>query len=215
MAGPAPDPLRAGIARYYTGKLKRHGATPRGVDWTDVLSQELRFVQLLKLCDFSAPFSLNDVGCGYGALIAYLQRRHGEARIDYLGVDLADAMIAAARRTWRGVPWARFAAGDAAARTADYSVASGIFNVKLEQPAADWETFIAGTLDGLNASSRRGFAVNFMRTLDDVPAGDAAWALYRTDPEPWIDLCRGQYGATVTLLEDYGQPEFTLLVRPA
>jgi hypothetical protein len=28
----------------------------------------MRFVQLLKLRDFMSPFSLNDLGCGYGAL---------------------------------------------------------------------------------------------------------------------------------------------------
>ena len=60
--------VHAGISDYYTGKIKKFGATPLGMDWTCVPTQQVRFIQLLKLCDFTAPFSLNDLGCGYGAL---------------------------------------------------------------------------------------------------------------------------------------------------
>jgi hypothetical protein len=48
-------------------KIRKFGATPLGVDWTCVSTQQLPFVQLLKLCDTS-PASLNDLGCGYGAI---------------------------------------------------------------------------------------------------------------------------------------------------
>lgn len=209
MDGDELSRLRSSVVGYYSDRLRRYGATPLGVDWTCIASQELRFLQLLKLCDFGAPFSLNDVGCGYGALVGYLARRHAEARIDYLGIDLAAAMSRRAKRLWRAYPWAAFVTGDARVRTADYSVASGIFNVKPAQPRATWERFVALTLDGLQASSRRGFAVNFKleRPDDEAPEG-----LYRVRPEIWIRHCERAYGAAVTLLEGYGQPEFTLLV---
>ena len=61
------SPLDA-VSAYYSGTLQRFGAMPLGVDWPNRLNQELRLVQLLKVCDLSAPRSLNDVGCGYGAL---------------------------------------------------------------------------------------------------------------------------------------------------
>ena len=83
------DSVYGAIENYYTAKVSRHGATPLGVDWTCIATQELRFVQLLKLCEFAAPFSLNDLGCGYGALLAYLAKRHASAAIDYLGIDLS------------------------------------------------------------------------------------------------------------------------------
>src|SRR5574337_306833 len=103
VSEPAPSlaAVHAAIARYYTSTLQAHGATPNGVDWANRPTQELRFVQLLKICDFTAPFSLDDLGCGYGALLAYLAWRHPEAEVDYLGVDLSNEMIAAARRRWR------------------------------------------------------------------------------------------------------------------
>ena len=213
MGGEELSELRAAVVGYYSDRLRRHGPTPLGVDWTCIASQELRFLQLLKLCDFSAPFSLNDVGCGYGALVGYLAKRHAEAQIDYLGIDLAAAMTRRAKRMWRACPWASFVTGQAGARTADYSVASGIFNVKLDQPRATWERFVALTLDDLQASSRKGFAVNFKLERPQAPGGDACEALYRVQPETWIRYCEREHAAAVTLLEGYGQPEFTLLVR--
>jgi len=81
------------VEAYYSARVAKHGATPLGVDWSCWATQNLRFVQLLKLCDFSAPFALNDIGCGYGALAAHLAMRHADAEIDYLGVDLSQAMI--------------------------------------------------------------------------------------------------------------------------
>src|SRR5437868_9480849 len=115
--------IYADIAAYYSAKVARFGATPSGVDWTCQATQEMRFVQLLKLCDFASPFSLNDLGCGYGALVAYLDRRHHDCAVEYLGIDVSEAMVRQARRLWREHSGAAFAVGHASPRTADYAVA--------------------------------------------------------------------------------------------
>lgn len=60
------------VANYYTDKLAQHGETPRGVDWNGTESQVLRFEQLGKILPASG-FSLNDLGCGYGALLDYFK----------------------------------------------------------------------------------------------------------------------------------------------
>ncbi len=206
-----PDAVHAAIAHYYTGTLQAHGATPNGVDWANRPTQELRFVQLLKICDFAAPFSLDDLGCGYGALLAYLAWRHPGAQVDYLGMDLSNAMVDAARRRWRRRRNAAFAVGHSSPRLADYSVASGIFNVKLDMPAARWRRFVAATLDGMHASSQRGFAVNFMAPLPRGVTGSAG--LYRTPPGTWRRYCEQRLGARVEIVAGYGLREYTLLVR--
>src|SRR5207245_7679873 len=110
------------VQRYYSGKVAEHGPTAKGVDWNDTDSQELRFEQLLKLCDTTAPFTINDYGCGYGALAAYLEQR-GYA-CTYTGFDISPEMLAQARELSRG----RFVAADDELDVADYTVASGIFN---------------------------------------------------------------------------------------
>jgi SAM-dependent methyltransferase len=203
--------VHAAIAEYYTAKVRKFGATPLGVDWTCVPTQEMRFVQLLKLCDFTAPFSLNDVGCGYGALLSYLDWRHGDCAVDYLGLDLSQAMLRQARRLWRNRPNVAFALGGASPRVADYSVASGIFNVQQDQPLDLWETFVATTLDHLHRTSSRGFAVNFMRRSS--PQGKTREGLYCTEPERWTNYCAAEFGARSEIIEDYGLREFTLIVR--
>jgi SAM-dependent methyltransferase len=199
------------IAVYYTETVTRFGATPRGVDWSCQPTQEMRFVQLLKLCDFSVPFSLNDIGCGYGALAAFLARRHPSAKVDYLGIDLSDVMIRRARRRYRGIPLRRFAVGDAAPRLADYAVASGVMNVQLDISRVAWEDFIAETLRTMRRTCRRGFAVNF---LDPIPAEPASRGLYRTEPGPWAHFCRETLGCSAEIVRGYGMREFTLLARP-
>ena len=71
------------IEAYYSRKVLRYGATPLGVDWSCVPTQELRFVQLLKLFDTKVAFSVNDIGCGYGALLTIMSARFKRLSIDY------------------------------------------------------------------------------------------------------------------------------------
>lgn len=212
---PATESLLAGvhsaIEGYYSTKIRTHGATPCGVDWSCAPTQELRFVQLLKLCDFEGPFSLNDIGCGYGALLGFLAKRHRRVKVDYLGTDLSQAMIVQARRLWPGHPSAQFEIADANPRVADYAIASGIFNVKLQQPIALWTLFIERTLRVMHACSRKGFAVNFVLPLgEDVVVRPE---LYRVRPAVWTAFCEDNLGSSVELLTGYGLREFTLLVR--
>lgn len=210
-AGHALAGLHSVIGQYYTQKVQAYGPTPLGVDWPCQPTQELRFVQLLRLCDFSAPFSLNDVGCGYGALLAFLARRHRRKEVDYLGLDLSAAMITEARQLWRKRGNTEFAVASASPRVADYSVASGIFNVKLDHPDALWTQFIEATLAAMQATSRRGFAVNFLAPLAD--SAGAAPELYRVSPSVWAGYCEREFGARVEVLDNYGMREYTLLVR--
>jgi len=213
-AAPLPDPAFAGVydevERYYTGKVLAHGATPLGADWTCQPTQELRFIQLLKLCDFSQAFSLNDVGCGYGALAGFLARRHRNAKVDYLGMDLSQAMIEQARLRQAANIRTRFVAGTSIPRVADYSVASGIFNVKLTQHADLWQLFVEKTLSEINQTSRLGFAVNFLAPQPEN--FQSITELYRTPAEVWVQYCELQFNTRVELVRDYGMNEFTLLV---
>ena len=196
---------------YYSEKLKRHGATARGVDWHSTASQYLRFVQLLKVCDFSRPFSINDFGCGYGALLDYFEYRHREAAILYHGIDISPPMIEAAKLRWKHNMQAKFSTDSACREIADYSLASGVFNVKLNLPVEEWEPYVGSILSDLRANSRRGFAVNFMLPLEESSEQPL---LYRTRPDRWTD-CLNALGCAVEHVSDYGLREFTLLARTA
>ncbi len=93
---------------------------------------------------------------------------------------------------------------------ADYSVASGVFNVRLGQPVEAWEAYIGQILHDLFNHSRIGFAVNFLLPHDNAPAERE---LYRTRRSRWVTYCREELGCTVKPLTGYGLREFTLLAR--
>lgn len=197
------------VGKYYTRKVVHHGATPLGVDWTCVATQELRFLQLMKLDRWPTTCSLTDLGCGYGALLGYLGKNHRETEFDYLGIDLSAAMIECARQTWPAVPNSQFAVDARIPRIADYAVASGLFNVNLWCDAPSWEAFVADTLSQLHHASRRGFAVNFLAS----ESSNALRGLYRASPARWVSYCEEELHSDVEVIDDYGLDEFTLLVR--
>ncbi len=203
------DAIVAAVNDYYSGTAQRYGATPRGVDWTSAAAQYLRFVQLLKICDFSAPFSLNDFGCGYGALLEFLAFRHPKAAVAYRGIDVSPAMVEAARGRWAGRPQTTFICDRRCRTSADYSIASGVFNVRLGCPVAAWEAYVASILGNLRAVSRIGFAVNFMQPLEAQPVEAN---LYRTSPARWIACCHG-LGCAADVVGGYGMREFTIVAR--
>jgi SAM-dependent methyltransferase len=196
------------IGRYYGEKLAAHGASPRGVDWNSSAAQQLRFRQLLHICEAEARFSLNDIGCGYGALLDHLCGLGKEC--DYLGVDISEAMIGKAGALH---PGGRFAVGERAGRVADYSMASGIFSVRLSAGDDAWLAHILRTLDQLDAESRRGFAFNCLTRYSDPDL--MRRDLYYADPARLFDHCKTRFSRNVALLHDYGLYEFTMLVRKA
>ena len=200
--------ILADIGRYYSEKLAAHGASPQGVDWNGAESQRLRFDQLARVIGAETDFQINDLGCGYGAFLAYLGRR-----CDYLGVDISEAMIAKAEALHAGQAGCRFLAGQRADRQADYTVASGIFSVRLSASDREWQAHLLKTLDEMDAGSRRGFAFNCLTSYSD--AGRMQEYLYYADPRVLFDHCKTRYSKNVALLHDYGLYEFTILVRKA
>lgn len=201
--------LLIGVAEYYTTKLAQHGETPLGVDWNGVESQTLRFEQLCKIVDTSNQFSINDLGCGYGALYDYLVHRY--EKFSYSGIDVSESMIRAAEQRYQNISQAHFVLSSEPEQIADYSVASGIFNVRLDRSDDEWRSYLEATLDTLDRTSRLGFAFNCLTSYSD--ADKMRDYLYYADPCVLFDICKRRYSRNVALLHDYGLYEFTILAR--
>jgi SAM-dependent methyltransferase len=196
-------------ASYYSAKLSAHGTTARGVDWNSADSQALRFDQLLKVCDPSDTFTLNDYGCGYGALAGFLREQN--IKCHYHGFDIAADMLAAAETQHAGRPDVHFVADEKLLPVADYTVASGILNVKQEIEIAAWEDYMHHLLNRFDALSSRGFAFNALTNYADPERMRPD--LYYADPLRLFDHCKRRYSRSVALLHDYPLYEFTILVR--
>jgi len=204
------DRILQPVADYYSEKVRAHGATPGGADWNGAESQHLRFTQLLRILPpGTGPLTLDDCGCGYGALLDHIKAQ-GPVGIDYAGFDISADMIAQARAR-HPADRDRFQVGARGTRRAGFAVASGIFNVRLDTPTAEWERHIAATLDLLHEGTSRGFAFNCLTAYSDPPKRRPD--LYYGDPCFYFDLCKRRYARNVALLHDYGLYEFTLLVR--
>jgi SAM-dependent methyltransferase len=84
------------IAAYYDALVDRYGHDPRACDASGAASLERRYRVLGDVQDLAGKRVL-EVGCGFGDLGAYLQRRY--EGVVYRGVDLSPRMVEAGRAT--------------------------------------------------------------------------------------------------------------------
>lgn len=198
------------IDLYYTDKIQAHGATARGVDWKDDASQTLRFKQLVSvISEADLPFSLNDYGCGYGALYDYLNNQH--YNVSYHGFDLSPAMIKRAEKHLTLSQHCAVSVGLEPKHRADYSVASGIFNVREQIEDEEWLAHIYKVIENMSRFSTKAFAFNCLSEYSD--ADYRKDYLYYCNPCTIFDYCKRHISQNVALLHDYGLYECTIIVR--
>jgi SAM-dependent methyltransferase len=205
----AHAPIVAKVDAYYSGKLAEHGSTARGVDWSTGESQATRFDQLARLLPADRPYSVTDVGCGYGAFIEHLDALGHH--FTFQGLDVSAAMVQAARERWAGREGVAFATRAEDLAPTEYAVASGIFNVRMDVDPARWEAYVGDTLDELHRLGPGGFAFNMLTSWSDPER--MREDLYYPDPAEVFGRCKRRYARNVALLHDYGLWEFTILVR--
>jgi SAM-dependent methyltransferase len=192
------------VAEHFDETLRAHGPTARGADWRDDASRAERFVQLDRLALEPDVGSICELGCGYGAYLDHL-RAAGYGG-DYVGVDIAAAMIDAARARH---PGERFVVGSTPVG-ADVVVAAGIFNVRIGNDAARWGDHVDRTVDGMWAAARRGLVFNVLTR--DSDAGDRAVDFHYVDVDPFVAGLDRLADATVETRRDFGAHELTVFV---
>jgi SAM-dependent methyltransferase len=197
-----------GIRDLYEGNLATHGTTSKSVGWRDEASQQLRFERLVRVIDRDAgAFTVNDWGCGYGAMFAYLDGAFGTALAHYTGYDISEEMLAAAKRRCDGVRATFINAAEVTAE-ADYAFVSGTFNVKMAASDADWDAYVKRQLETMYTKSRRGLAFNLLTSYVDWKQDN----LFYADPGHFVDFCTRRLSRYVTLVHDYQLFEWTILV---
>lgn len=201
--------ILAEAAAYYSARLAEHGATARGVDWNSEESQKTRFAQLTRVIDLPSEFSINDLGCGYGALYDFMLPAYPS--FAYNGYDVSEEMVRTAIGLYATSPAPRFLHAYEPDREADYGIASGIFNVKQERTDNEWKDYLTATLNVLNRTSRRGFSFNCLTSYSDSEKMKPS--LYYADPCWLFDYCKKCFSRQVALLHDYPLYEFTIIVR--
>lgn len=195
------------VSDYYSKKIEEHGLTPKGVDWNSEESQTLRFDQLTKIIN-KQSFSVIDYGCGYGALLDYIKQHYSE--FQYTGFDISKKMIEHAHASHSSTKYL-WTTEDQSLQPADYVIASGIFNVKLDHSEETWKSYILQTLHKINTISQCGFSFNILTSYSDRERMKSY--LYYADSLFLFDYCKRNFSKEIALLHDYPLYEFTILVR--
>jgi hypothetical protein len=96
-------------------------------------------------------------------------------------------------------------------KEADYTVASGVLNLKFDIPENEWLEYIIETISVMNSKSRNGFAFNALTKYSDKEYMKEE--LYYSDPCFLFDYCKRNFAKNVALLHDYQEYDFTIIVR--
>lgn len=195
------------LAGIFDRRIAEWGATARGVYWRNEQGQRLRFEVLARILDRDhAPFTVNDLGCGYGAFFDFLAPQFEDRLARFTGYDIAPLMIAEAKARIKD-PRAQFVRSAVATEDADYSFASGTFNMCLKTKPADWAAYVEDSLVQLFGKTRKVMAFNMLNGTG-IARGD----LYYADAAHFVLFCQ-KLGKKVQLAVDYPLLEWTIFVH--
>lgn len=193
------------IEKYYTEKIIKHGPTPNGVDWNGKESQYLRFEVLSNIIEEN-NVSILDYGCGYGAFYDFLKQKN--IQTDFTGFDMSQTMIDECKKIHKDGNWITLLDEE---KKYDYIIASGIFNVMLDNNKDEWKNYIFRCIQIFNQKSIKGFAFNMLTTYSDIDK--AKEYLFYGEPEEIFKYCKNNISKKVILNHSYPLYEFTIMVK--
>lgn len=196
---------------FYRDKLDTRQTNAEKVGWKNPTAQHVRFEQLFKLIEVHQPFSINDLGCGLADYYEFLDSKNLQFR--YHGYDVMTDMIEQAKKRLHERSNAQLSLIKEASEIQlnDFTIASGIFNIRFANSDEDWQRNIVATLSSINQKSKFGFAFNMLSLYSDEPMRKSE--LYYGDPLFFFDYCKRNFSVNVSLLHDYGQYDFTIIVK--
>jgi len=198
------------LSNYYASSARSKNAAQR-VGWRDQRAQENRFLALAKLLPRKGSYSLNDLGCGYGDFLDFVSKQTTD-KIQYRGYDISEEMIKTARIRHRGnKQMFSLIQTTSEMEPGDFTVASGIFNLRANLSNEMWLSYILKTLVAINKKSVKGFAFNCLTKYSHSERMKSE--LYYADPLLLFDFCKKNFCQNIALLHDYDEFDFTILVK--
>lgn len=203
------------LTRIYEESLRSCGDTPQGVLWPDSDDLATRFEVLLQpilpILSAGRTLRLLDVGCGPGFLLDYLQTNQLIQNIDYLGIDVSAATLAAAQKRW---PAQQFQLRDIReapfpAESFDFAIACGVFTAKFGLSYNEMRMLAESTLQALWPSCKIGLSFNFMSKHVDWERDD----LFHWPLDAVMAFCKSSLSRHAAFRLDYGLWEVATMVH--
>ena len=152
------------LNRAYRDRLITYGPNPKGVFWRNSSTQIARFNALLALVASVTPVEspmIADVGCGYGALLDFIQKTPRYQRFNYVGIDINQVMISSRKKRFPDQKH-MFLVGKHPPSPVDFCVFSGTFNLCHTKNTSLWNDYIFFNLKSCWQHSRYGLALNLL-----------------------------------------------------
>ena len=156
--------LERKLNRAYKDRLADLGPTPNGVFWRNESTQIARFDALLNLVATVTPVAnpvLGDIGCGYGAMLNFVQTTPRYQHFHYNGIDINRAMINSCIQKFPDQKHLFFV-GKYPPSPVDFCVFSGTFNLCYTTDTSLWQEYVFANLQQCWQRSRYGLVLNLL-----------------------------------------------------
>ena len=186
--------LERKLKRAYKDRLAALGPAPKGVFWRNQSTQIARFDALLDLVTNVTPVahpSIADIGCGYGAMLEFMQKTPRYQRFHYIGVDINRAMINSCKQRFPAQKQLFFV-GKQPPLPVDFCVFSGTFNLCHTMDTSLWQAYIFTHLQHCWQRSRYGLVLNLLCAPQTQLNHQTIYAARQTS----IDTASRVYGLT-------------------
>ena len=198
------------INQAYRTRLKQRGNNAEGVFWRNQSTQIARFAALLEITRKASPnlhTTIVDIGCGYGAMLNFIEQSAYSQNILYSGIDINRSMIKAC---WQKFPKKKhlFKLGRKPFQEVDFSVFSGTFNLCLSNKLETWEKYIFDNLEQSWKKSRFGLVLNLL--CKNQPS--IRNQIYYANRKQFITRARERFGPTHAISTPHVSGDVTFII---
>ena len=201
------------LSRPIEESVARHGASPAAVwmDRHDTLNRGTRRCEaIFRMIGACQTFSILDVGCGPGFAVDFLNDRYGPEAFQYCGVDVSEALLAAASAR---APRQTFMHRDIIANplpelSYDFTAINGVLTARYSLLHREMENFAFSLLELAWRSTRVTLSFNVMSPYVDWTRDD----LFHWPVDQALNFCTAKLSRHFNVIADYGLYEYTIQI---
>ena len=199
------------VARSYEWSIHKYGPIHRAAAWRDEKRQQRRFDIFTGLLAYDTNrdnVTINDLGCGYGAMFDTFRKLPQFNNGTYFGYDISKSMIKAAEIKISD-PRALFILNHKATENADYSFVSGTYNMKMAANEDEWLGYIEESIGQLWSKTKISMGFNMLNIESPLREN----TLYYADPAHFMNFCQKNLKANVRMINLLHPNEFVIFIR--